>query len=167
MRTKKLRVAAFALSLGLLVGDFGGISQIHAAEVSDPFLGNDYWMGNDPMFGENQINNPVDVPPVNDIIYTKEIIEGDSHQISLFNIPGFNIIWLSSNTDVAIVTLDGNVIGLSEGETIITAIYDGSEYRYLIKVRSSSKTDLSKWIEKKGRYYYHNPYGKKTFYFDK
>ena len=64
MRTKKLRVAAFALSLGLLVGDFWGISQIHAAEVSDPFLGNDYWMGNDPMFGENQINNPVDVPPV-------------------------------------------------------------------------------------------------------
>ena len=46
MRTKKLRVAAFALSLGLLVGDFGGgISQIHAAEVSDPFLGNDSWMG--------------------------------------------------------------------------------------------------------------------------
>ena len=45
MRTKKLRVAAFALSLGLLVGDFWGISQIHAAEVSDPFLGNDYWMG--------------------------------------------------------------------------------------------------------------------------
>lgn len=73
MRTKKLRIAAFALSLGLLVGDFWGISQIHAAEVSDPFL------GNDPMFGENQINNPVDVPPVNDIIYTKEIIEGDSH----------------------------------------------------------------------------------------
>lgn len=73
--------------------------------------------------------------------------------------------------------MDGNVIGLSEGETIITAIYDGYEYKYLIKVRSSSKTDLSKWVEKKGRYYYHNAYGKKvtgkvtigkkTFYFDK
>lgn len=71
------------------------------------------------------------------VTYQLEFVDGG------IVVPYVTLNVFNSNPEVAVVDSDGNVAGLTNGKTLITAIYNGKKYGHIIEVADAKAMAIS------------------------
>ena len=76
---------------------------------------------------------------------------GEEKSISLNNVAGLDVLYVSMSPDVAVVDADGVVTAISKGSAVINAYVNGVMFKYTVKVADvdTSKRDFTKPVELK------------------
>ena len=82
---------------------------------------------------------------------TVKMIANHEKTVSLNNVAGLNVQYISLAPDVAYVDGDGNLLALSKGSTVINAYVNGVQFKYTVKVADvdTTKKDFTNTVDLK------------------